>query len=70
MHDNDPRTWVACRDCKGTTWVLYRCERGEHLSSRDATLPRRVCDRTRGHAPHTYADRCLCATKRPMEVAG
>jgi hypothetical protein len=42
VEDDDPRTFDKCRDCKGTSWVLYRCERGEQVSLRDPKLPRKV----------------------------
>ena len=67
--DDDPRTWTGCRDCKGTSWVLYRCERGEQGSARDPFLPRKICDRTTSHAPHNYADRCACAVKPKASAA-
>jgi len=71
VDDDDPRTFDRCRDCKGTSWVLYRCERGEQVSLRDDKLPRKVCDRPHTHQAHTYASRCACAvTARPyQEVA-
>jgi hypothetical protein len=71
VEDDDPRTFDKCRDCKGTSWVLYRCERGEQVSARDPKLPRKVCDRPHTHQAHTYASRCACAvTARPyQEVA-
>jgi hypothetical protein len=63
VEDDDPRTFDKCRDCKGTSWVLYRCERGDQVSRRDDKLPRKVCDRPQTHPAHTYADRCACAVK-------
>lgn len=67
--DDDPRTWTGCRDCKGTNWVLYRCERGEQVSARDPFLPRKICDRAQSHAPHNYADRCACVSRPKASAA-
>lgn len=63
VDDDDPRTFDKCRDCKGTSWVMYRCERGEQASQRDEKLPRKVCDRPHAHQAHIYASRCACAVR-------
>lgn len=59
MSDTDPRTWVACRLCKGTGWVLAYCTK-QPPPDRYADLPRRHCGRSKAHAGHPFSERCDC----------
>jgi hypothetical protein len=68
--DDDPRSWVCCRDCEDTGWRSFRCH-GDHAPAvtgepRDPHLESRFCGRARQHARHGWADRCACIATNPV----
>jgi hypothetical protein len=67
--DDDPSTWIFCRECQDSSYRQYRCdgwtgERGE----RDPHLRHQHCARRNNHTPHTYSERCPCYDTNP-EIA-
>lgn len=65
--DDDPTTWVYCKECKDTSYRQFRCDGGTgETGDRDAELRRVPCARRRGHYPHTYAERCACYETNPV----
>jgi|SRR5215831_12049974 len=68
--DNDPRSWIYCRDCEDNGWQTLWCP-GTHAetraksSDRNSTLKTRACDRPNAHPAHSYARRCDCRQRNP-----
>lgn len=64
--EDNPATWVHCRECSDTSYRTFRCdghtgERGE----RDPLLQHLRCGSRHGHAAHTYCERCPCYETNP-----
>lgn len=67
--EDDPTTWTFCRDCHDTGFRHYRCDGGTgDTGDRDSELRRVPCARRKGHAAHTYAERCPCYDTNPEMI--
>jgi len=68
--DDDPRTWVCCRDCEDTGWRSFRCT-GAHATvpaadQRDSELTPQWCGRSRQHQGHAWTAPCPCVETNPV----
>jgi hypothetical protein len=64
--EDDPTTWIFCRDCHDTSYRWYRCDGGtSERGLRDSELRLMPCARRAGHFAHTYAERCQCYNTNP-----
>jgi len=66
--DNDPRSWVFCKNCQDGGWRLYWCPGRAFESTRHARhdgCETSTCTRQCPHGAHSYADRCGCRFTNP-----
>lgn len=65
--EEDPSTWIFCRDCEDSSYRQFRCDGFTNdTGSRDEHLRMVRCARRQNHQPHTYAERCHCYDTNPV----